>query len=73
MIDKDSDAYKLEQHRNLHNLVHPDIRRLALANNQTQLQIAIGHLNKVLNGCRSAAEQQAADTAARDWLSSIGA
>lgn len=73
MIDKDSDSYRLEQHRNLHSLVHPDIRSMALANSQTQLQIAIQHLSKVLNGCRTASEQQAADAAARDWLLSIGA
>lgn len=36
-------------------------------------RVAIGHLDKVLNGCRNASEQQAADTAARDWLASIGA
>lgn len=35
-------------------------------------RIAINHLNTVLNGCRTAGEQQAADTAARDWLLSIG-
>ena len=29
---------------------------------------AIGHLDRVLNGCRTAAEQQAADAAARAWL-----
>jgi hypothetical protein len=36
-------------------------------------RIAIGHLTKVLNDCRTAGEQQAADTAARDWLASVGA
>jgi len=36
-------------------------------------RVAIGHLDKVLNGCSTAHEQQAADTAARDWLTSIGA
>lgn len=35
-------------------------------------RIAIGHLQSVLNKCRTHAEQQAADTAARDWLTSIG-
>ena len=35
-------------------------------------RIAIGHITKVLNDCRTADEQQAADTAARDWLASIG-
>ena len=36
-------------------------------------RIAIGHLEKVLNGCRTAEEQMAADKAAREWLTSIGA
>ena len=36
-------------------------------------RVAISHLDKVLNGCRNAAEQQAADTVARDWLLSINA
>jgi len=36
-------------------------------------RIAITHLQKVLNGCKTHDEQQAADTAARDWLDSIGA
>lgn len=35
-------------------------------------RVAIGHLQAVLNQSRSHAEQQAADTAARDWLISIG-
>jgi len=36
-------------------------------------RIAITHLQKVLNGCKTHDERQAADTAARDWLDSIGA
>ena len=35
-------------------------------------RVAIGHLQAVLNKPRTHAEQQAADTAARDWLISIG-
>ena len=35
-------------------------------------RIAIMHLQAVLNTSRTHAEQQAADTAARDWLISIG-
>lgn len=35
-------------------------------------RIAINHLQAVLNKARTHAEQQAADTAARDWLISIG-
>jgi len=49
-----------------------DAQRTVLGNSQTQLQLAITHLDTVLNKCRSHAEQQAADTAARDWLNSIG-
>ena len=47
-------------------------RRTTLGNCQEQLQIAIGHLQTVLNKCRTADEQLAADAAARDWLISIG-
>ena len=36
-------------------------------------RIAIKHLDAVLNSCRTAGEQQSTDTAARDWLISIGA
>jgi hypothetical protein len=36
-------------------------------------RIAIGHLQAVLNKARTFDEQQRADTAARDWLASIGA
>lgn len=39
---------------------------------QAQLRIAVGHLQAVLNKARTHAEQQTADTAARDWLTSIG-
>ena len=35
-------------------------------------RIAIGHLHAVLNDAKTHAQQQAADTAARDWLASIG-
>ena len=35
-------------------------------------RVAIWHLQAVLNKARKHAEQQAADTAARDWLESIG-
>jgi hypothetical protein len=35
-------------------------------------RVAITHLQTVLNKARTHAEQQAADTAARDWLTSIG-
>jgi hypothetical protein len=36
-------------------------------------RIAIGHLQAILRPPATAAEQQRADTAARDWLASIGA
>lgn len=35
-------------------------------------RVAIGHLQAVLNNARTHHDQQAADTAARDWLTSIG-
>jgi hypothetical protein len=35
-------------------------------------RVAIGHLQAVLNKARTHADQQTADTAARDWLISIG-
>lgn len=42
-----------------------------LAAVQATARIAIGHLQTVLNKCRTADEQLRADTAARDWLTSI--
>lgn len=39
---------------------------------QATARIAIGHLQKMLHKCRTAEEQLAADTAAREWLASIG-
>jgi hypothetical protein len=39
---------------------------------QKTTRIAIAHLQEVLNKARTHAEQQDADTAARDWLISIG-
>lgn len=35
------------------------------------LKEAISHLERVLNGCRTHAEQQAADSAAREFLSGL--
>jgi len=35
-------------------------------------RVAITHLQAVLNQCRTHDDQQRADTAARDWLLSIG-
>lgn len=34
-------------------------------------RVAIGHLDTILNKCRCHQEQQTADTAARDWLTSV--
>ncbi len=39
---------------------------------RAQARVAITHLQAVLNNARTHPEQQAADTAARDWLESIG-
>tara|TARA_R110000868_G_scaffold125254_5_gene330935 strand:- start:141 stop:365 length:225 start_codon:yes stop_codon:yes gene_type:complete len=39
---------------------------------QATARIAITHLQQVLNKSWTYAEQQTADTAARDWLMSIG-
>jgi hypothetical protein len=53
-------------------------RDVAMANQkqahaaQATARVAIAHLQAVLNKARTHAEQQAADTAARDWLISIG-
>lgn len=53
-------------------------RYVALANQKqvrmerTHARVAIAHLQAVLNKARTHAEQQTADTAARDWLISIG-
>lgn len=80
-VDNDTDSARLERHRALHRTVHPQIavkaRRagltsLALADAQTQLKTAIGHLHNILNRRCTAMEMYAAETAARDWLDSIG-
>lgn len=53
-------------------------RQMALQNSgysemvRATARTAIHHLQAVLNTARTHAEQQAADTAARDWLTSIG-
>ena len=74
-IDQNRDAARLARHRDLFRTVHPDIaaaNRAALGNAQEQLQVAIGHLQAMLNKARNFQDQQDADTAARDWLISIG-
>lgn len=81
MPDDDSNEERLARHRALHRVGPVDVvaaqsliagRRTALTNCQEQLQTAIGHLQAVLNKARTHDEQQKADTAARDWLTSIG-
>lgn len=53
-------------------------RSLALSNQQQSraaqatARVAITHLQAVLNKARTHTDQQVADTAARDWLISIG-
>lgn len=53
-------------------------RSVALAAQQqarqatAQAKLALDHLDKILNGCRTADEQQAADTAGRDFLQACG-
>lgn len=45
---------------------------MILEQQAVQLDLALSHLDKVLNGCRSAHDQQAADTAAREFLLECG-
>lgn len=83
MTDKFTNEAILARHRDYFRTVHPEVkaaamrdgevRRMALGNCQQQLREAIRHLQSVLNQPRTHAEQQAADTAARNWLESIGA
>jgi|GEM_PF-5145646 len=81
--DPQSDSARLARHRDLHRTVHPDVAataqraaehlsRLALVNSQHQLQIAIGHLQALLNTQRTATQAWEAEKQARDWLESIG-
>jgi hypothetical protein len=73
--DRDSNEAILARHRATHRTVHPDVvaaNQRAIGAYHVQLQAAVGHLQAVLNKARTHAEQQAADSAARDWLISIG-
>lgn len=63
-IDQDSNQARLDRHRSLHNI---GLKPLPSAL-ETTLNEALKHLNSVLNGCKTHAEQQAADVAARDFL-----
>ena len=47
------------------------VKQDALVLMETALNEAVTHLEKVLNGCRTHAEQQAADKAAREFLSGL--
>ena len=52
--------------------IDTDPARLALANAQHQLQVAIGHLHAILNSRRTATQSWQAEQEARQWLESIG-
>ena len=72
-------AHAATRLRNVWELLDPmdprrqaDYQRTVLGNCQEQLHLAIGHLQEVLNKPRTHGEQQLADTAAREWLLSIG-
>lgn len=67
--DPDSNEARLERHRRLHSM-WPNGRPETHV--ERQLRLALDHLERVLNGCRSAREQQDADTAAREFLSECG-
>jgi primosomal protein N'' len=74
-IDPQSNEAILARHRDYFRTVHPDVKAAAMREaeaKRTALQTAIGHLQAVLNKCRTADEQLRADTAAREWLTSIG-
>ena len=81
-INPQSDAEILVLYREYFRTTNPDIKvaamlyaetkRTALKNCQSTLATAIGHLQAVLNQSRTHAAQHEADTAARDWLESIG-
>lgn len=63
-INQDGNEVRLERHRALHNI---GLKPLPSAI-ETTLAEALEHLNSVLNGCKTHAEQQSADVAARDFL-----
>lgn len=63
-VDPDSDQARLARHRALHNLgLKPPPSALA-----DTLAEALQHLDRVLNGCQTHAEQQEADAKARSFL-----
>lgn len=63
MVDQDSDVARLARHRQLHAAPRP----LPSAVERTLVE-ALQHLDRVLNGCQTHAEQLEADAAARAFL-----
>lgn len=82
-IDPDSNEARLARQRDACRLVHPDVsaarrreaeaQRTAPGNAQEALQVAIGHLNAILNEARTCHQSLHAERLAREWLKSIGA
>lgn len=68
-VDPDSDTARLARHRAYHS-AWPNGRPETHA--ERRLREALDHLERVLNGCRSAAEQLEADTKAREFLADCG-
>lgn len=68
-IDPDSDAARLERHRKAFSM-WPNGRPETHA--ERRLREALDHLERVLNGCTSHAQQQEADTKAREFLADCG-
>jgi len=77
-IDPDSDQARLDAHRRLHAIVHPDIAAASRRNSEYmalmahQRNEAIVHLQAILNDRRTATQALESDRAAREWLRSIG-
>ena len=87
MFDPDTDDARLAAHRKFHHYGRDPLvekRSVPVTNvplafenmtpadmYQSLLRMAVDHLDKVLNGCRSHQEQQAADKAAREFLQTI--
>lgn len=77
-VNPDSDQARLEAHRRLHAVVHPDIAAAARRHGEYmalmlfQRNEAIVHLQALLNDRRTATQALESDRAAREWLRSIG-
>lgn len=64
MFDPDTNASRLQAHRQLHSSgLRPWVSEV-----EDNFKEAIKHLNTVLNGCQNHDEQIRADTAARQFL-----